>query len=76
MTYRTGAGAMSCLLVQSACRPVLCLALAIYAFSVFGYVVAALASVLVERGRSPEPAPPHDLHKEIARLADALRRRQ
>lgn len=60
---------------------VLCLALAIYAFSVFGYVTAALASFFVERVGPPDAVGPDALRaelaalrKETARLTEALGR--
>lgn len=45
----------------------LCFVLALYAFSVFGYVTAALASFLVERGPANDD-PPVDVADEIVRL--------
>lgn len=61
----------------------LCLALATYAFSIFGYVTAALASFLVERGKPPEARPEMalgreiaELRREVALLSEALKRRQ
>lgn len=51
---------------------ILCLALAIYAFSVFGYVTAALASFLVERGQSPGGAGGQRLQGELAGLRKDL----
>lgn len=62
---------------------ILCLALAIYAFSIFGYVTAALASFLVERGRPPDDADPQrlvgemaELRREMARLSETMNRRR
>lgn len=46
----------------------LCLALAIYAFSIFGYVTAALASFLVGRSQGAGEAGPGDLQQELAAL--------
>ena len=61
---------------------VLCLALAIYAFSIFGYVTAALASFLVERGKpaaglSPDQALISEmsaLRQDISRLSESMNR--
>lgn len=49
----------------------LCFVLALYAFSVFGYVTAALASFLVERGPSNPDASPR-LADEMARLRSEI----
>ena len=61
---------------------VLCLTLAIYAFSIFGYVTAALASFLVERGKPAASNSPDEalisemsvLRQEIARLSESINR--
>lgn len=53
---------------------ILCLALAIYAFSVFGYVTAALASFLVERGQPHEGSTHSKLHDEVVALRQAVSR--
>ena len=53
---------------------VLCLLLALYAFAVFGYVTATLASFLI--GRDARSTPPDDsnrLRREIAELRERLR---
>lgn len=56
---------------------ILCLALAIYAFSIFGYVTAALASFLVERESPPYAVAPEaglvELRQEVAALAELVR---
>lgn len=58
---------------------ILCLALAVYAFSVFGYVTAMLASFLVERGKPSDQLDSQriaeqreQLRQEISRLIEAL----
>jgi len=62
---------------------VLCLVLAIYAFSIFGYVTAALASFLVERGGKPVAGLSSDqalisemsaLRQDISRLSESMNR--
>lgn len=52
----------------------LCLALAIYAFSVFGYVTAALASFLVERSKSEESPADSPALRELDELRQAVER--
>ena len=52
----------------------LCLALAVYAFSVFGYVTAALASFFVEREQPSERRAPGALHEELSELRKEMTR--
>jgi voltage-gated potassium channel len=53
---------------------ILCLALASYAFSVFGYVTAALASFLVERGQPRDVSEHRKLQDELVELRNAVSR--
>ena len=52
----------------------LCLALAVYAFSVFGYITAALASFFVEREQPSERRAPGALHEELSELRKEMTR--
>ncbi len=53
---------------------ILCLTLAFYAFSIFGYVTAALASFLVERERTTEDSADMEMRTELARLRAEIAR--
>lgn len=50
----------------------LSLLLALYAFSIFGYVTAALASILVQREQPPQAASESDVRDELALLRAEL----
>ncbi len=53
----------------------LCLLLAIYAFAVFGYVTAAIASLLIgQRPRTAAGSDPEALRQEVAALREEVRR--
>ncbi len=52
----------------------LCLALALYAFSVFGYVTAALASFFVEKSSAPDEPLGRALREEVAALRSEMAR--
>ncbi len=52
----------------------LCFALAVYAFSVFGYVTAALASFFVEREQPSEQRDAGALHEELSELRKEMAR--
>lgn len=53
----------------------LCLLLAIYAFAVFGYVTAAIASLLIgQRPRAVAGSDPEALRQEVAALREEVRR--
>ena len=62
---------------QSAEGRILCLLLAIYAFAIFGYVTAAIASFLVgKENRQRPPAEPGiaEIQAELARIRETLDR--
>ena len=52
----------------------LCFALALYAFSVFGYVTAALASFFVERAQPSEQRTAGPLREELSELRKEMAR--
>lgn len=64
---------------QTSAGRILCVILALFAFSVFGYVTAALATFLVgreaeeEEGELPSVKSISALHEEIARLTEEVR---
>jgi voltage-gated potassium channel len=52
---------------------VLCLLLSVYAFTVFGYVTAALASYVIGRDAEGVKDATSDIRKELSELREELR---